>query len=129
MSGLIGNAEHIWLSVAPVDLRRGIDGLSTLAQLVLGQPCAGSAFVFRNASGNRIKVLLWDGNGFWLLYKRLEEGTFPFAVSGAGRVEIEPAQLAMLLAGIEWKKAKKSSRFTTSFAITKRDAADARSST
>ena len=64
MSGLIDNPGQIWLSVTPVDLRRGIDGLSAQVAQTLGQtPCAGSAFVFCNASGNRIKVLLWDGNG------------------------------------------------------------------
>ena len=62
MPGLISTQGQIWLSVAPVDLRMGIDGFSALVQQTLGQqPCAGSAFVFRNASGNRIKVLLWDG--------------------------------------------------------------------
>jgi transposase len=67
LPGLIGTPGQIWLSVAPVDLRRGIDGLSALVQQTLGQqPSAGSAFVFRNAVGNRIKVLLWDGNGVWL---------------------------------------------------------------
>jgi len=75
MPGLISTPGQIWLSVAPVDLRRGIDGLSTLVQQKLGQqPCAGSAFVFRNASGNRIKVLLWDGNGVWLCQRRLHQG-------------------------------------------------------
>jgi transposase len=67
MPDLISTPGQIWLSVAPVDLRKGTDGLSALVQQNLGQqPCAGSAFVFRNAPGNRIKVLLWDGNGVWL---------------------------------------------------------------
>ena len=64
MPGLISTPGQIWLSVAPVDLRRGIYGLSALVQHTLGQqPCAGSAFVFRNASGNRIKVLLYHHIG------------------------------------------------------------------
>jgi transposase len=64
MSGLITNPVAIWLAVAPVDMRRGIDGLSMLVQQALGQaPCSGAAFVFRNRSGNRIKVLFWDGTG------------------------------------------------------------------
>jgi transposase len=51
--------------------------LSALAQQTLEQkPCDGSAFVFRNASGNRIKVLLWDGNGVWLCQRRLHQGHF-----------------------------------------------------
>lgn len=63
MPDLIGISGQIWLSVAPVDLRRGIDGLSAqVAQTLEQQPCEGSAFVFRNACGNHIKVLLWDGN-------------------------------------------------------------------
>ena len=62
MSGLITNPAAIWLAVAPVDMRRGIDGLSMIVQQALGHaPCSGSAFVFRNRSGNRIKVLVWDG--------------------------------------------------------------------
>jgi hypothetical protein len=60
MPALISTPEQIWLSVAPVDLRRGIDGLSALVQQTLGQqPCAGSAFVFRNASG-KIQALILE---------------------------------------------------------------------
>ncbi len=54
MPVLISSPGKIWLSVAPADLRRGIDGLSAQVALTLGQkPCEGSAFVFRNAAGNR----------------------------------------------------------------------------
>jgi transposase len=66
--------------------------------------------------------LVWDGNGFWLLYKRLEKGTFPFTFQAEGeRVEIERNQLAMLLEGIEWKNLGRSSRFTLQHGITLRD--------
>jgi transposase len=69
MSGLIGYPARIWLAVEPVDLRRGIDGLSSIVQQALGHsPGAGSAFVFRNRAGNRLKLLLWDGNGVWLCF-------------------------------------------------------------
>ena len=64
MSGLISNPAAIWLAVTPVDMRRGINGLSMLVQQALGHaPCSGAAFVFRNRSGNRIKVVIWDGTG------------------------------------------------------------------
>ena len=67
MSGLITDPAAIWLAVAPVDMRRGIDGLSMVVQQALGHaPCSGSAFVFRNRSGTRIKVVVWDGTGVWL---------------------------------------------------------------
>ena len=72
MSGLIANPGSIWLAVERVDMRRGIDGLSMLVQESLAHaPCAGSAFVFCNRAGNRIKVLLWDGTGVWLCQRRL----------------------------------------------------------
>ncbi|MDP1971063.1 MAG: IS66 family insertion sequence element accessory protein TnpB [Methylobacter sp.] len=77
MSGLIEAPAQIWLAVAPVDMRRGIDGLSSIVQQAIGHsPCAGSAFVFHNCSGNRLKVLLWDGNGVWLCQRRLHQCHF-----------------------------------------------------
>ena len=67
MSGLITCPEQLWLAVAPVDMRRGLDSLSAIVQQRLGHsPCAGSAFIFRNRSGNRLRLLLWAGNGVWL---------------------------------------------------------------
>jgi transposase len=104
MSGLIANPGKIWLSVAPVDLRRGIDGLSTLAQQALGQSCAGSAFVFRNAAGNRIKVLLWDGNGVWLCQRRLHQGYFIWPTSVDRCFSITQAQWEWLIAGVDWRR-------------------------
>ena len=56
MSGLIAHAGKIWLAVDPVDMRRGMDGLSMIVRQVLGHPpCAGSAFIFCNRAGNRIR--------------------------------------------------------------------------
>ena len=64
MSGFITSPAQIWLVVEPVDMRRGMDGLSSIVQQALGEsPCTGSAFVFRNRAGNRLRLLLWDGNG------------------------------------------------------------------
>jgi len=71
MPGLIPFPTAIWLAVQPVDMRRGIDGLSMVVQQALGHsPCAGDAFIFRNRPGNRIKVLVWDGTGVWLCQRR-----------------------------------------------------------
>ncbi len=67
MPGLIANPGKIWLAVEPVDMRRGIDGLSTVVQQSLEHAsCAGSAFLFFNRASNRIKVLLRNGTGVWL---------------------------------------------------------------
>ena len=105
MPDLIATSGQIWLSVAPVDLRRGIDSLSALVQQNLGQqPCAGSAFVFRNGSGNRIKVLLWDGNGVWLCQRRLHQGHFIWPKSGEDGFSITQAQWEWLIAGVDWQR-------------------------
>jgi transposase len=64
MSDLIDTPSQIWLAVAPVGMRRDLDGLSAIVHQSLGHaPCAGSAFIFRNRTGNRLRLLLWDGNG------------------------------------------------------------------
>ncbi len=63
----------------PVDMRRSFDGLECLVRDGLGEdPLSGSLFVFSNRRRDRAKLLLWDGSGFWIWYKRLEEGTFHF---------------------------------------------------
>lgn len=67
----------ILVAVEPADFRKGIDGLVRVCKDALGQdPFAGSVFVFRNRRGTAIKVLVYDGQGFWLCHKRLSEGRF-----------------------------------------------------
>jgi transposase len=106
MPGLISTPGQIWLSVTPVDLRKGIDGLSALVQQSLEQqPCAVSAFVFRNAIGNRIKVLLWDGNGVWLCQRRLHQGHFIWPKSGECHFSLTQAQWEWLIAGVDSQQA------------------------
>ncbi len=71
--------------VEPVDMRRGIDGLSVLVEQALQRtPCADSSFVFCNRTGNRIKVLLWDGTGVWLCQRRLHQVGSSGKRSGTG---------------------------------------------
>ena len=120
---------RVWIAAGVTDMRKGMDGLAAIVQTALGErPFSGDVFVFHNGARDRVKLLVWDRNGFWLLYKRLEKGTFPFGVAGEGvRVEIDRAQLAMLLDGIEWKSAKRSSRFASVFVITGRDGTARRS--
>ena len=73
----------------------------------------GSLFVFFNRRRDRIKLLAWDGNGFWLFYKRLETGTFEsLRASGAKRISLSRAELSMLLDGIALGKGKKRANFT-----------------
>lgn len=126
----LGGSHRVFLCVGPIDFRKAHDGLCAIVRdQFRDDPFGGDLFVFFNAAKDRIKLLVWDRNGFWLLYKRLEKGTFPFEIKGAcGRVEIERAQLSMILEGLEWKDAKKSSHFPGAFAITARDGTRLRSS-
>ncbi len=68
---------RILLAIAPVDFRKGIDGLAAVCRLALrSDPFSGHVFIFRNKKGSAIKVLMYDGQGFWLCQKRLSKGRF-----------------------------------------------------
>lgn len=97
---------RILVAVKPADFRKGIDGLAALCKTSLGQdPFAGTVFVFRNRRATAIKVLVYDGQGFWLCQKRLSSGRFRWWPTAADRSE-DPAaatlaahQLAVLFSG------------------------------
>jgi transposase len=68
---------RIWMAVEAVDFRRGIDGLSRVCREILRtDPFSGTLFVFRNKRATAIKLLVYDGQGFWLCQKRLSRGRF-----------------------------------------------------
>ena len=68
---------RVMVAVEPADFRKGIDGLARLCQESLGQdPLGGWVFVFRNRKATALKVLVYDGQGFWLCHKRLSSGRF-----------------------------------------------------
>ena len=74
----------ILVALEPADFRRGIDGLARLCQQKLQHdPFSGAVFVFRNRKATAVKVLLYDGQGFWLCHKRLSQGRFPWWPSAA----------------------------------------------
>jgi transposase len=69
--------QHWWLSALPVDMRCGIIRLSArVLEASLARLTRHTAYLFRNRSGTRLKVLVWDGRGFWLCARRLERGRF-----------------------------------------------------
>jgi len=98
---------RIYLSVEPTDMRKSFNGLYAIAKHQLERnPMDGSLFVFANRRRDRVKLLYWDGTGFWVLAKRLEKGTFWWPGSGEAEVsglEIKPEALSMLLNGIDLK--------------------------
>lgn len=103
MTGLPSNTR-VWLVAGRTDMRRGFDGLAGLVQTALtADPYRGHLFVFRGKRGDLIKVLWWDGQGLCLLAKRLESGRFVWPQAESGSVSLTPAQLSMLLEGIDWR--------------------------
>ena len=75
----LGGSHRVFLCRAAVDFRKAHDGLCAVVRDTFqDDPFSGDVFVFHNVAKDRVKLLLWDRNGFWLLYKRLEKGTFPF---------------------------------------------------
>jgi transposase len=92
----------ILVAVEPVDFRRGIDGLARLCQESLQHdPFLGVVFVFRNRKRTALKVLMYDGQGFWLCHKRLSQGRFPWwplVAEGSGSAQrLAAHQLSVLL--------------------------------
>jgi len=70
---------RIFVAVEPADFRKGIDGLAQVCRQVLKQdPFSGYLFIFKNKRANAIKILVYDGQGFWLCQKRLSKGRFMF---------------------------------------------------
>jgi len=99
---------RIYVALGSTDLRLGMDGLAGLVREVLRlEPLSGHVFVFRNRRGDRLKILLWDRSGFWVLYKRLERGTFPWPQEAGQTVELRASDLMLLLSGVEYSRTRR----------------------
>jgi transposase len=97
-------STKVWLAAGVTDMRKGFNGLAALAQDVLKQdPFSGHLFVFRGRRGDLLKVVWFDGQGACLFSKRLEKGRFVWPSATTGKVTLTPAQLSMLLEGIDWR--------------------------
>jgi transposase len=100
---------HMRILVArePLDFRRGIDGTADACRKVLLEdPFTGTVFVFRNRSANAVRVLVYDGDGYWLMTKRLSQGRFRFWCDRECETKrvLKPHELATLLAGGDWTR-------------------------
>jgi len=105
---------RIWWAVEKTDMRCGFDRLAERVETVIGEdPLSGHLFVFRSRRGDRLKILVWDQDGFVLWYKRLETGVFklPRVEEGARSVELRASELAMVLDGIDMTKLKRVPRY------------------
>jgi transposase len=94
---------RVLVASKPVDFRKGMDGLVALvAQVLAADPFAGDVFIFRAKRADRLKLLLWDGTGLCLVTKRLEVGGFTWPPVQDGAVNLSPAQMRLLFAGMDW---------------------------
>jgi len=106
---------RIYACLKAVDFRRGVDGLAAIVREALGRdPLSGDLFLFRNRRSDRLKILFWDGDGFWLWYKRLERGTFRFPRSVGEALEIDRTQLTCLLEGVDLSSVRRQRRYRLS---------------
>jgi len=102
---LIPPGVRVVVASRPVDFRTGADGLAALAQSVLRQdPFSGLIIIFRAKRADRIKLLVWDGTGLVLLWKRLEQGAFKWPPVTDGVLHLSAAQLSALLDGLDWSR-------------------------
>jgi transposase len=93
---------RVLVAVEAADFRKGIDGLARLCREVLqDDPFSGAVFVFRNRGSTAVKILIYDGQGFWLCHKRLSSGRFPWWPVHPNRVAqtLEAQQLQVLISG------------------------------
>jgi transposase len=110
---------RVFLCTLPTDMRKSFDALAGLVQAHLQQdPLSGDLFVFRSRRGDRLKLLYWDQDGLAIWYKRLEEGTFVLPATDGTRdrvgddgLVLRPAELAMLLEGIDLAHVKRQKRY------------------
>ena len=96
---------RIWIVAGVTDMRRGFVGLSGMVQTALQEnPFSGHVYIFRGRRGDLIKVRWFDDDGLCLFAKRLEKGRFIWPQATNGTVSLTPAQLSMLLEGIDWRR-------------------------
>jgi len=94
---------RIVVATTPIDGRKGMDSLCAVVQQSLRDTVfSGDIYIFRTKRADRIKIVAWDGSGLWLLQKRIETGHFTWPQIKDGTIVLSPAQLAMLLEGLDW---------------------------
>ena len=107
--------SRLFVAIEPIDLRKGVDSLMALARQTAQENFVEqAAWVFRNKSGSRIKVIYWDGLGFWLCIRRLDQGRFHWPERTAAIFELTYEQFLWLVDGIDWRRFSKGQRVMAS---------------
>lgn len=105
LSGSPPAGIRILVATRPVDFRRGADGLAATVQSILQQdPFNGTVFVFRSKRADRVKLLIYDGTGLVLIWKRLEGNKFKWPPVADGIMRLSGAQFAALFEGLDWRR-------------------------
>jgi len=109
------HAARIYLALGATDMRKSYDTLAAVTRSRIGEdPISGHLFVFCNGGRNRLKILYWDGSGYWLFAKRLERGTFSWPgrlASGETALEMKSHELMALVGGIDLRRAVQRTRY------------------
>ena len=95
--------DAVWLSVEPVDMRAGTQSLLAQVVSVFGEARPHHAYLFANARGNRLKVLVHDGIGIWLASRRLNQGRFAWPRDGE-TLTLSRGQFDALVLGLPWQR-------------------------
>lgn len=96
---------NVYLACRPVSMRYGFDGLAAqVAQVLQTDPFSGHLFLFRSKRADYLKVLYYDGSGLCLFAKRLERGKFVWPPIVDGSMVLTPAQLALLVEAMDWRR-------------------------
>jgi transposase len=110
----LGDSLDVLLFLAPTDMRKAFDTLAGEVKKMGQNPLSGNIYVFIGKRGNRVKILWWYRGGYFLLSRRLEEGTFTIPVPGAGEeiaLKIDMTELGLLLEGIELGRIRRKKNF------------------
>jgi transposase len=114
----IPTGVRVLLATRPVDFRKGSHGLAALAAEVLGEdPFSGAVIVFRSKRADRIKILLWDGSGLVLVWKRLSQGAFRWPPVVDGVLKLSALEFAALFDGLDWTRVQARKRIPTPTAV------------
>lgn len=103
---------RVFLCTRATDMRKSFDGLHGLVLEVLREdPLSGDLFVFLNRRRDRVKLLIWEGDGMLIVYKRLESGTFALPAHEGDALKLTATQLTLLLGGIDLKQTRQRKRY------------------
>ncbi len=96
--------DEVWMATQPLDMRMGSEAALARVVSVFGAAYPHHAYVFANRRANRMKALVHDGIGVWLVARRLNAGKFVWAPEGTTKLQLSKAQLDALVLGLPWQR-------------------------